>query len=115
MPKPNNILDLFVCKKCGFTKIEEVEDSVVKRSILSYLGDNGDLDYQEVDFEKGQVECYQCQRCDAVITDAEGFNISSPDDLALWILDGCEWYDEDFEEKEDDKEDQEQTNTVVGY
>ena len=74
----------FKCPHCGCTEIEEIMVNVVQSSVISEIDEEIEgLDYSEVSSEGGEVDRYQCLKCEKVL--GEGLGINSPRDLIKWL------------------------------
>jgi rubredoxin len=78
----DNLADLFICKNCDWTIFEEVMHNVTVLSTISYVDENGYVEYAEQSNEDGDVDRYQCSSCGFPIRDEDG-DIALSDDLAV--------------------------------
>ena len=74
----------FVCE-CGGKQLEEVMDQCVISSEMSSIHPDGEVEYDEQTNHYGEVQRYECSTCSKAITDADGDNITDPEELFNWL------------------------------
>jgi hypothetical protein len=61
----------FTCPECKSHRLEEVMVNVTLTSVITRIGEGGDLDYGLQIPEDGEIERYQCVDCGWVIPDCQ--------------------------------------------
>lgn len=82
----------FKCSKCGKERLEEVMNNVIQYSAIQGIEETEDglcLDYGENNCEDGDVLCYQCIDCNAVLKHESGYTITDEEDLKEWLKKNC--------------------------
>ena len=80
----------FRCPKCGCKRLEEVLVNVCQSTAIEGVDEDGLLIYGNSSTEGGEIDRFQCLSCGGVINDEYGMTITSPENLAAWIV-GRAW------------------------
>jgi DNA-directed RNA polymerase subunit RPC12/RpoP len=80
----------FKCPECEHTVLEEVMYDVVQSSTCDSITEEGLVYYGCVSYDCGEVNHYQCQRCDFILRDdSDTDNINCEEELAEWLKQYC--------------------------
>ena len=71
----------FKCPKFGYSRLEEILVESTVATLITDVGDFGDLMYGSCVHEDGEVDRYQCVGCGMDIVDANGNKVTEEEEL----------------------------------
>lgn len=79
----------FVCANpsCKGNRLEEVMTGVIVCSSIASIDEDGEVVYGEQINEDGEIFCYQCEECGTRLLNADGSNVTTPEELKEFLED----------------------------